>query len=740
MNPVHNDRLMGQLSELVKLKRYKVHEKLVNHPELYPGQPPLLFQLEREDGQSQKKLAEQLQRSPATVTVMLKRMETSGYVRREADPKDLRSLRVYLTDQGRSALQELRIVIQELEQQAQKDFTPEESEIMSALAQRMLQNLRDFLLWTLKRFLTPYKSAAIIAPLLMVLEVTMDLLQPKLMSSIVDDGVLSGNLSHIVTTGLIMLLVALIGWVGGAGCTLYSSKAAVGYGTDLRQELFDHIQTFSFRNLDTFQEGSLITRLTSDITQMQTFVQMLLRMFIRSPMLIIGSIIMAFTISVKLALILIATVPVLFIILFILIKASYPLFASVQSKLDQVNAVLQENLAGIRVVKAFARARLEKKRFKQSNEDYTSTALKAWRIVTLNAPVLSLMLNATIVAVLWFGGFQVVGGDIAAGDLIAFINYVTVVLSSLTSIGMMMMSFSRAKVSAARINEVLHTQPDIQSGSDNSRIVQSLPSTRDHQRSSQPSPVVSRTAGQVEFRDVSFRYDGDHALSGINLIARPGEKVALIGSTGSGKTSLVQLIPRLYDASQGEVLVNGVNVRNWDLQDLRSRVSIVLQESILFSGSIRDNICFGRPGATDAELRAAAQAAAADDFIMKLKDGYDTELGQRGVNLSGGQKQRISIARALLMRPEVLILDDSTSAVDLRTEASIQKALQSLMKDSTTFLIAQRISSVKDADCIYVIDEGQIVASGTHDDLMAHSSHYQSIYYSQQRKEDVQFG
>ncbi|MEO2215035.1 ABC transporter ATP-binding protein [Paenibacillus amylolyticus] len=594
-------------------------------------------------------------------------------------------------------------------------------------------------MWTLKRFLTPYKSAAIIAPLLMVLEVTMDLLQPKLMSSIVDDGVLAGNLPHIVTTGLIMLLVALIGWVGGAGCTLYSSKAAVGYGTDLRQELFDHIQTFSFRNLDTFQEGSLITRLTSDITQMQTFVQMLLRMFIRSPMLIIGSIIMAFTISVKLALILILTVPVLFIILFILIKASYPLFASVQSKLDQVNAVLQENLAGIRVVKAFARARLEKKRFKQSNEDYTTTAVKAWRIVTLNAPVLSLMLNATIVAVLWFGGFQVVGGDIAAGDLIAFINYVTVVLSSLTSIGMMMMSFSRAKVSAARINEVLHTQPDIQTGTGNSGNVQSPPTTRD-QSLYQTSSLSSRTDGQVEFRDVSFRYDGDHALTGINLIARPGEKVALIGSTGSGKTSLVQLIPRLYDASQGEVLVNGVNVRNWDLQDLRSRVSIVLQESILFSGSIRDNICFGRPGATDAELRAAAQAAAADDFIMKLKDGYDTELGQRGVNLSGGQKQRISIARALLMRPEVLILDDSTSAVDLRTEASIQKALQTLMKDSTTFLIAQRISSVKDADCIYVIDEGQIVARGTHDDLMAHSSHYQAIYYSQQRKEDVQFG
>ncbi|MCF7756322.1 ABC transporter ATP-binding protein/permease [Paenibacillus xylanexedens] len=594
-------------------------------------------------------------------------------------------------------------------------------------------------MWTLKRFLTPYKSAAIVAPLLMVLEVTMDLLQPKLMSSIVDDGVLAGNLPHIVTTGLIMLLVALIGWVGGAGCTLYSSKAAVGYGTDLRQELFDHIQTFSFRNLDTFQEGSLITRLTSDITQMQTFVQMLLRMFIRSPMLIIGSIIMAFTISVKLALILIATVPVLFIILFILIKASYPLFASVQIKLDQVNAVLQENLAGIRVVKAFARARLEKKRFKQSNEDYTSTAVKAWRIVTLNAPVLSLMLNATIVAVLWFGGFQVVGGDIAAGDLIAFINYVTVVLSSLTSIGMMMMSFSRAKVSAARINEVLHTQPDIQSGTDNSGNVQSSPSTRDQSRN-QTSSLPSHTGGQVEFRDVSFRYDGDHALTDINLKARPGEKVALIGSTGSGKTSLVQLIPRLYDASQGEVLVNGVNVRHWDLQDLRSRVSIVLQESILFSGSIRDNICFGRPGATDAELRAAAQAAAADDFIMKLKDGYDTELGQRGVNLSGGQKQRISIARALLMRPEVLILDDSTSAVDLRTEASIQKALQSLMKDSTTFLIAQRISSVKDADCIYVIDEGQIVARGTHDDLMAHSSHYRAIYYSQQRKEDVQFG
>ncbi|MGG4478762.1 ABC transporter ATP-binding protein [Paenibacillus illinoisensis] len=593
-------------------------------------------------------------------------------------------------------------------------------------------------MWTLKRFLTPYKSAAILAPLLMVLEVAMDLLQPKLMSSIVDDGVLAGDLPHIVRTGLFMLLFALIGWVGGAGCTLFSSKASVGYGTDLRQELFDHIQTFSFRNLDTFQEGSLITRLTSDITQMQTFVQMLLRMFIRSPMLIIGSIIMAFTISIKLALILMMTVPVLFVILYILISASYPLFASVQNKLDQVNAVLQENLAGIRVVKAFARAGTEKKRFNQSNEDYTGTAVKAWRIVTLNAPVLSLMLNATIVAVLWFGGFQVVGGDIAAGDLIAFINYVTVVLSSLTSIGMMMMSYSRAKVSAARINEVLHTEPDIQSGHEAHR--ENALQNQAIQVGSNPASRVTRRPGEVEFRDVSFRYDGEDALTGVNLTARAGEKVALLGSTGSGKTSLVQLIPRLYDASVGEVLVGGVNVRNWDLQLLRSKVSIVLQESILFSGSIRDNIGFGRPDATDAEIRAAAQAAAADEFITNLKDGYDTELGQRGVNLSGGQKQRISIARALLMRPDVLILDDSTSAVDLRTEASIQRALHSLMKDSTTFLIAQRISSVKDADCIYVLDEGRIVASGTHDELMANSTHYQSIYDSQQRKEDVQFG
>lgn len=566
----------------------------------------------------------------------------------------------------------------------------------------------------------------------------MDLLQPKLMSSIVDDGVLAGDLPHIVRTGLFMLLFALIGWVGGAGCTLFSSKASVGYGTDLRQELFDHIQTFSFRNLDTFQEGSLITRLTSDITQMQTFVQMLLRMFIRSPMLIIGSIIMAFTISIKLALILMMTVPVLFVILYILISASYPLFASVQNKLDQVNAVLQENLAGIRVVKAFARAGTEKKRFNQSNEDYTGTAVKAWRIVTLNAPVLSLMLNATIVAVLWFGGFQVVGGDIAAGDLIAFINYVTVVLSSLTSIGMMMMSYSRAKVSAARINEVLHTEPDIQSGHEAHR--ENALQNQAIQVGSNPASRVTRRPGEVEFRDVSFRYDGEDALTGVNLTARAGEKVALLGSTGSGKTSLVQLIPRLYDASVGEVLVGGVNVRNWDLQLLRSKVSIVLQESILFSGSIRDNIGFGRPDATDAEIRAAAQAAAADEFITNLKDGYDTELGQRGVNLSGGQKQRISIARALLMRPDVLILDDSTSAVDLRTEASIQRALHSLMKDSTTFLIAQRISSVKDADCIYVLDEGRIVASGTHDELMANSTHYQSIYDSQQRKEDVQFG
>lgn len=602
-------------------------------------------------------------------------------------------------------------------------------------------------MWTLKKYLAPYKTAAILAPLLMVLEVAMDLLQPKLMSSIVDHGVLAGNLSHIVSTGLLMLVFALIGWVGGAGCTLFSSRASVGYGSDLRQELFDHIQTFSFRNLDGFQQGSLITRLTSDITQMQTFVQMLLRMFIRSPMLIIGSVIMAFTISVKLAMILLVTMPVLFILLYVLIKASYPLFAGVQERLDKVNAVLQENLAGIRVVKAFARAKLEKERFSQSNQDYTNTAVKAWRIVTLNVPVLNLMLNATVVAVLWFGGFQVTSGGLAAGDLIAFINYVTVVLSSLTSIGMMMMSFSRAKVSAARINEVLNTEPDIRSAnSDSSAASKVHPLAaeaavpRAPQGKGDALPTHNPDAGRIEFRDVHFRYDGADALSGITFTVEPGQKVALLGSTGSGKTSLVQLIPRLYDATQGEVLVGGTNVRDWNLEELRSRVSIVLQEAVLFSGSIRDNICFGRPNATETEMRIAAKAAAADDFIAKLKDGYGTELGQRGVNLSGGQKQRISIARALLMQPDVLILDDSTSAVDLRTEAGIQRALKSLMKDRTTLLIAQRISSVMDADCIHVLDEGRIVASGTHKQLLECSPHYQAIHDSQQRKEDVQYG
>lgn len=577
-------------------------------------------------------------------------------------------------------------------------------------------------MWKLKRYLRPYWKAALAAPLLMLLEVFMDLLQPALMASIVNDGIMKNNLAHIQTTGLTMIGVALIGLIGGAGCTLFSSIASQRFGADLRADVFDKVQTFSFRNLDQFQTGSLITRLTGDIVQIQNLVMMTLRILVRSPFLTLGSLVMAFVISPKLALLLLLVIPLLFLVLYGLIRFAFPYFSKVQSKLDKVNTVLQENLSGIRVVKAFVRARYENERFGRANDDYTAIALKAARIVAINMPLMTLILNVTIVAVLWLGGFRVWDGAMQVGDLIAFINYVTQVMFSLSMVGMMMMNISRAKVSADRVNEVLAALPEIV----------------DHPEA-KPDAV---RRGEVVFENVSFGYNEgrEMVLRDMNLKARPGETIALLGATGAGKSTLVHLIPRLYDTTTGQVRIDGVDVRRIELNHLRSRIAMVLQESILFTGTIRDNIRFGKQDASQEEVERVARAAEAHEFIMRLPEGYDTQLGQRGVNLSGGQKQRIAIARALLVRPTVLILDDSTSAVDLGTESRIQKALKTLMEESTCFVIAQRISSVLDADRILVLEEGRIVASGTHAELLATSPVYQEIYRSQLGKEEVAYG
>lgn len=563
----------------------------------------------------------------------------------------------------------------------------------------------------------------LLAPLLMLLEVCMDLLQPFLMASIVDKGVMQGDLTHIRDTGLIMLGAALVGLIGGFGCTVFSSIAAQRFGADLRHDVFRKVQTFSFRNLDELGTGSLITRLTGDITQLQTMVQMLLRIFVRSPLLAIGSIVMAVMISPKLALILAIAVPLLFIVMFLLIRATLPLFTKVQRMMDKLNTVLQENFAGIRVSKAFVRKDYENKRFNRANEDYTEVGMKAQRLVAVNMPMLTMILNVSIVAVLLLGGKDAIDGSFEVGQLVAFINYVTQVLFAVSSVAMILVRFSSAKVSADRIQEVMATESDI--------------------RSAEHPGEVRSWRGEVVFDRVTFAYGqepGQEVLRDVSFAIRPGQKVAIIGATGSGKSSLVSLIPRLYDASEGRVLVDGTDVREYELGSLRRRIGIVLQESILFSGTIRDNIRFGKPDASDEEVIAAAQAAQAHDFITAMKDGYDTLLGQRGINLSGGQKQRLSIARALIQQPGILILDDSTSAIDTGTESRLQAALTRLMKGRTTIMIAQRISSVIEADNIFVIDEGRLIAEGTHEQLLAACGLYQDIYRSQHGKEEHIYG
>ncbi|MGG4106977.1 ABC transporter ATP-binding protein [Paenibacillus lautus] len=568
------------------------------------------------------------------------------------------------------------------------------------------------------RYLRPHWAAALLAPLLMLLEVAMDLFQPILMASIIDQGVMQNDTSHILHTGLIMLGAAAIGLLGGLGCTIYSSIASQRFGADLRRDLFRKVQTLSFRNLDDISTGSLITRLTGDIVQLQTMVQMLLRIFVRSPFLAIGSIIMAVIISPKLAIILAIAVPLLFVVMFFLIRATLPLFATVQKKLDKVNTVLKENFAGIRVSKAFVRAGYEKDRFHQANTDFTQVSVKTQRIVALNMPILTMILNISIVVVLWLGGKNAIDGSFEVGSLVAFINYVTQVLFSVSSVAMMLVRISTAKVSADRIQEVMHTESEIVNVA-------------------QPTMNVCKQ-GEIVFDQVTFSYKPEiqkPVLHNISFMVQPGQTVAIMGATGSGKTSLVSLLPRLYDVTSGRIFIDGTDVRQMDLSALRERIGIVLQESILFTGTIRDNIRYGKADASDEEVVAAAKAAQAHEFISSMPEGYDTVLGQRGVNLSGGQKQRISIARALLLRPAILILDDSTSAIDMGTESRLQKELARLMNGRTCLMIAQRISSVIDADLILVLDDGKLVAEGTHSELLASCELYQDIYQSQFGKE-----
>jgi ATP-binding cassette subfamily B multidrug efflux pump len=566
----------------------------------------------------------------------------------------------------------------------------------------------------LASFLRPYWKEIIIGPLLMLVEVAMDLAQPRMMQKIVDVGIAQLDMSVIVNTGLIMIGLAMIGAFGGAGNTVFAVRVSQGFGADLRSALFRKVQSLSFGNLDKLETGQLITRLTNDVTQIQEVVLIGLRILVRAPLILVGSLIMAVITSPKLALILTALGPVSLVVIILVVRRAHPMFFEVQRRLDRLNTVMQENLAGVRVVKAFVRGDYEQQRFGSANENLMNRTIRAMRLVAVVMPFMMLSVNLGVVAVLWFGGIQVASGNMKVGQIMAFVNYLLHALRSLMMVSMLLIQVSRAEASADRIQEVLDSEPEVKD------VIKSL--------------GMFRPQGRVAFEHVTFSYGGDSqepVLRDVSFVANPGQTVAILGATGSGKSSMVHLIPRFYDVTEGRISIDDVDVRDVSKQVLRRSIGFVLQESVLFSGSIRDNIRYGRPDATDEEVVAAAKAAQAHQFISEFPDGYDTQLGQRGVNLSGGQKQRIAIARALVTRPAILVLDDSTSSVDVETEAMIQESVRVLMKECTSFVIAQRISTVLTADKILVLENGAIVAEGTHNQLMESSPIYRDIYESQ---------
>jgi len=565
-------------------------------------------------------------------------------------------------------------------------------------------------------FIGQYKKYALIIPVLVFLDVLAELSMPLLMARIIDTGISSQDLGFIAKTGGFMILLALAAIVFGVLFMRMAAIASMGFGANLRNALFEKVQAFSFNNIDRFSTASLITRLTNDVNNVQLTFLMMLRLLMRAPMMLVVALFLAYTINARLSLILAIAIPILVIGVALIMNSAVKRFSVMQQKIDAINNVLQENLIGVRVVKSFVRQDFESGKFKLANDNLTNAGIRAVSIVILNMPLMMLVMNGATLAVIWQGGQFVAGGEMGTGELISFISYIMQILMSVMMLSMVVVMSARAKASAERIIEVLDTELDI--------VDKPL------------TAVPSLHSGKVEFRQVDFKYDltgsGENVLSAISFSAQPGQIIGIVGGTGSGKTTLVNLIPRLYDATQGAVLVDDVDVRDYPLETLRAQIGVVLQKNTLFSGSIAENLRWGDPDATQAELEAACRSAQAHDFILEFPDGYETILGQGGVNLSGGQKQRLSIARAILKKPKILILDDSTSAVDSTTEAKIRQAFHDELRDTTVFIIAQRISSVREADQILVIEDGKIAGQGTHAELLAGNRIYQEIHASQQ--------
>ena len=577
-----------------------------------------------------------------------------------------------------------------------------------------------------KKYITPYLSAFVIGPLMMLTEVAGEVMLPNFMSMIINNGVASRNVTYIGKMGTLMVLTVLFMAVGGILGAYFSAKASISFTSDMRNDLFRKVQQFSFENIDDYSTGSLVTRLTNDVQQVQNVLMMGLRMALRAPGMFLGALIMAFMMNRQLAVIILIVIPLLLAAILLILKTAFPRFGEMQRRLDRLNSGIQESLTNVRVVKSFVREDHEIEKFSKLNDDLKESSLRALRIVITTMPVMMFAMNVTTLAVVWYGGNIIIAGKMPVGDLTAFTTYIVQILMSLMMLSMVFLQSSRASASMKRINEIFDTEIGLND---------------DHAKNKDKKV----TEGCVEFKNVSFGYSGENGrkdlvLEGISFTAEPGQTIGIIGSTGSGKTSLVQLIPRLYDVTGGEVLVDGVNVKEYSLKHLREGVGMVLQKNILFSGTIEENLRWGNEDAPMEDVIRFSESAQADPFVKTFKNGYDTEMGQGGVNVSGGQKQRLCIARALLKHPKILILDDSTSAVDTATEAKIRESLYHDLKDTTKIIIAQRISSVQEADQILVLEDGKIIGHGTHEELLKTCEAYSEIYTTQIGNQSIRAG
>lgn len=569
------------------------------------------------------------------------------------------------------------------------------------------------------RFLKPYRWLVAFVLLLILAQSLCELYLPTLMSDIVDKGVVPGNTSYIWRVGGFMLLVTAFGTLVSVWASYVSSRIATGFGRDVRSKTFKHVTQFSLQEFDAIGTASLITRTTNDITQVQQVLIMMIRMMVMAPMMCIGGLIMAVSKDATLSLIFVAILPILALTIFLIARRGIPYFKVMQKKIDRLNLVLREKLTGIRVIRSFNRGEHERKRFEEANGDLTATAVKVNQIMALMMPMMMLILNFSQISIIWFGGLRISYGEMQVGDLMAFLQYAMQIMFSLMMVSMMFVMVPRASASAVRINEVLTTEPVI--------------------RDTAAIKSASEARGVVRFDEVTFHYPGaeNAALEKISFTANPGEATAIIGGTGSGKTTLLSLIARFYDAGEGAVTIDGQDVRKLPLEQLRSRIGLVPQKALLFTGTIADNIRFGKEDATEEEVAHAASIAQATEFISGMPDGYGTQIAQGGTNVSGGQRQRLSIARALVRKPRIYLFDDSFSALDFKTDAKLRAALKPETSDATVIIVAQRVSTVMDADRIIVLDEGRIVGNGTHKELMATSEVYREIALSQLSEEEI---